>query len=151
MFTQIQTELELLVVAIEKIIDYITALRSSEANPNLYTEYGGRLIGLTEALKEIKKTKINVNEHIIDILKNTTDGNYVAKLGILEDENRVLRDKVYILNEDLKKYNNLKKGKKQNKSLDCLKELSESEIDKKIEDKYLENDEYEIMEIDEEE
>lgn len=123
MFTQITTEMELLTVEIEKIMDNVANARANEYNPNLFNEFGGRLIGLTESLAEIRKTQIHINDHIADIIKNTADGNYVEKLGVIEDENRVLRDKIYLLEKDLQKYDTLRKNKLAGTPPDCLKEL----------------------------
>jgi len=136
LFTQITTEMDLLTVEIEKIMDEIANARANEYNPNLFNEFGGRLIGLTEALAEIRKTQVNINDHIIDILKNTADGNYVEKLGVIEDENIVLRNKIYLLEKDLQKYDTIKKNKLAGTPPDCLKELSHEEITKKIDDAY---------------
>ena len=128
MFSQIQTEIDLLIVAIEKEIEYISLIRTNEHNPNLFAEYGGRTIGLTYALTEIHKTQNKINEHISDILKNTTDGNYIAKLGVLEDENRVLRDKIYLLEQDLKKYIKMQKRNSDSEQHpECFKEYTEDE------------------------
>ena len=136
MFTQITTEMELLTVEIEKIMDNVANARANEYNPNLFNEFGGRLIGLTESLAEIRKTQIHINDRIADIIKNTADGNYVEKLGVIEDENRVLRDKIYLLEKDLQKYDTLRKNKLAGTPPDCLKELSHEEITKKIDDAY---------------
>ena len=128
--------MELLTVEIEKIMDNVANARANEYNPNLFNEFGGRLIGLTESLAEIRKTQIHINDHIADIIKNTADGNYVEKLGVIEDENRVLRDKIYLLEKDLQKYDTLRKNKLAGTPPDCLKELSHEEITKKIDDAY---------------
>ena len=128
--------MDLLTVEIEKIMDEVANARANEYNPNLFNEFGGRLIGLTEALAEIIKTQVNINDHIIDILKNTADGNYVEKLGVIEDENIVLRNKIYLLEKDLQKYDTIKKNKLAGTPPDCLKELSHEEITKKIDDAY---------------
>lgn len=86
MFSQIDTEIQLLEDVIDEEINYITTLRKEATNSNMYIEYQGRIIGLSTALNYVRNTKININKHILEILKNTTDGNYVEKLGILEDE-----------------------------------------------------------------
>lgn len=135
MFSQIKLEMDLLIVNIEKEMDYIARLRQIEHNSNTYIEQGGRLIGLTTALEEVKKSQRNIDNHIDEILKNTTDGNYFEKLGVLEDENAVLRNKNYILSQELKKYNRLKNQKTEN-TPECLKELTEEEIDNIITEAY---------------
>ena len=143
MFTQITTELSLLAVEIEKIMDEVSSARANEYNPNLFNEFGGRLIGLTEALAEIQKTQLIVNDHIADILKNTADGNYVEKLNVINEENIVLRNKIDLLEKDLQKYDTLRKNKLAGTPPDCLKELSHEEITKKIDDAY--NSEVDIL------
>lgn len=152
MFTQIETELDLLIATIEKKIDYIASLRMDAINPNIYAEHGGRLIGLTEAIDEIKNTRAIISSHIVDVLKNTTDGNYISKLDVLEDENRVLRDKIYLLQQDIEKIKEIKAKNLSNTPVNCLRELREDEINQKIEDKYNEDmeDEYFIEEDNEE-
>lgn len=131
MFSQIDTEIQLLEDVIDEEINYITTLRKEATNSNMYIEYQGRIIGLSTALNYVRNTKININKHILEILKNTTDGNYVEKLGILEDENRVLRDKIYLLEQDLSKFDTLdkklKKGKKNNLNT-SLKEFRAFEL-----------------------
>lgn len=148
MFSQIQIEMDKLVINLEKTADYIAGLRQNEYNPNVYAEYGGRLIGITESLSEIRKAQIHINDHIIDILKNTTDGNYVAKLNLLIDENDLLRDKVELLEEDLKKYHTLRKDKE---PAPIMKELSEEEIDKIIDEEIDKDLDIEYFEYDDSE
>lgn len=143
MFTQITTAIDLLKVEIEKELEYISMMRLNEQNPNMFAEYGGRTIGLTWALQEINKTQLDINEHITDILKNTTDGNYIAKMGVLEDENRVLRDKVYLLEQDIKRYKNMSDKNKTHP--ECFKEYSEKEVGDMIQEAY-EKDGYEDFE-----
>lgn len=141
MFTQIQTTIDVLKASIDSELEYISMMRLNEQNPNMFAEYGGRTIGLTWALQEINKTQIQINDHITDILKNTTDGNYIAKLGVLEDENRVLRDKIYLLEQDIKRYKEMQKRNRKNKKHpECFKELTDKEINDKIEEEYSKND-----------
>jgi len=47
-----------------------------------------------------------------------------------------LRDKIYLLEKDLQKYDTLRKNKLAGTPPDCLKELSHEEITKKIDDAY---------------
>lgn len=143
MFTQITTAIDLLKVEIEKELEYISMMRLNEQNPNMFAEYGGRTIGLTWALQEINKTQLDINEHITDILKNTTDGNYIAKMGVLEDENRVLRDKVYLLEQDIKRYKSMSDKNKTHP--ECFEEYSEQEVDDMIQEAY-EKDGHEYFE-----
>lgn len=105
MFTKIQTELDALLLSVQKHQDIVAQLRSDESNPNYYLELGGRLIGLTEAMEEIELSKTLIEGHILDIIKNTTDGNYAEKVSNLEAENDALRERVKLLKDDLKKYN----------------------------------------------
>lgn len=146
MFTQITTSIDLLKVEIEKELEYISMMRLNEQNPNMFAEYGGRTIGLTWALQEINKTQLDINEHITNILKNTTDGNYIAKMGVLKDENRVLRDKVYLLEQDIKRYKSMFDKNKTHP--ECFEEYSEQEVDDMIQEAY-EKDGYENYENEE--
>lgn len=135
MFTQIQTEMDILSADIENEIEYTTQVRKLETNPNVFNEHSGRMIGLTIALQEVKNTKALISDHITEILKNTIDGNYVAKLGILEDENRVLRDKVYMLEKDLAKQS-MFKNKTDNLPENIKEEREKEEQQNKEDDNY---------------
>lgn len=119
MFSQINNEMEELIINIQKHQDIVAQLRLDESNPNSYVELGGRLIGLQEVLDEVELTRLAINDHIINILQNTTDGNYANKVNNLEDENKVLREKIEILKDDLKRYN-LSKVKTISKSAEEL-------------------------------
>lgn len=141
MFTQIQVEMDLLITEIEKVMDIVAEVRANEHNANIYIEYGGRLIGLTEAETKIRQTQTKINAHIANIVKNTTDGNYLMKVDLLEDENAVLQDKINLLQEELAKYTRAKRVNKSNLDIqdDCLRELSSEEIDNKINEAYMDN------------
>lgn len=136
MFTQIQLSICELIADVENLMDKVASYRAGETNPNVFNEFGGRLIAYTEMMSLIRKTQAKIDEHIADILKNTTDGNYMDKLSILEEENDVLHDKVEILQDELKKY------KLSNKNLpaECLQELDEIEMQKRVEEYYLRDD-----------
>lgn len=156
MFTQISTELELLLNNLNDSLDSIIAVKLNETNPNVYMELTGRSLGLTEAIAEVRKTKMHVDEHINEILKNTVDGNYVTKLGILEDENRVLRDKAYILQKDIDKLTDMldTKTDPNNRLNKSVKELTNEEIEQILESsRYKElgydEDEYDDSEFEE--
>lgn len=135
MFTQIQLAIEKLRLNIEEEIDYVATMRQNDNNNPTYIEKTGRIVGLTYALTEVDRISLEINEHIADILKNTTDGNYASKVTNLEDENEILREKIELLEDDLRKYNvSSKKKKKSNKLPSPIEELSENEIDKILTD-----------------
>ena len=69
MFNQISTELEILVENLQEELKYVSALREGEINSNLYIEYGGRAIGISTCIAEVRKTQVEINNHIIEILK----------------------------------------------------------------------------------
>ena len=146
MFTQIQTEMEILIAEVNKVMDYVASMRAVENNPNVYAELGGRLIGHTEILSKIRHTQFQIDEHIKDIIRNTADGNFVDKLDILEEENILLNRKIDLLKDELQKY---KQGRinANNLPAECLKELSEQEIDNKIDEVY-ERDDYDYEYLD---
>ena len=120
MFTVIQDELTNLVNIIEDEVRKTNMVRNDEPNHNAYIENTGRLIGLTLALNEIEKSREIINDHIIYILNNTTDGNFSKKMNLLLDENEILRDKVDMLNEDLDKYSKIQTKEKYRKILNDL-------------------------------
>ena len=112
MFTPITDELELLQSIVTELIVLTQEERIEQTNPVMNIEYTGRVAGLYEAKMQIDETVINVQQHIDYILKNTVDGNYAEKLNILEDENRVLRDKNYFLEQESKRIQEIKDKRK---------------------------------------
>ena len=88
--------------------------QSDITNPNLYNEYSGGIKQLEWVSEHLATMLLNIDSHIEYILKNASDGNYTAKMGILEDENRVLGDKIYLLEQELKVY---KKNEKKEQEL----------------------------------
>lgn len=148
MFTQITVEMDLLATRLEKELDYISNTRASETNPNMFNEDSGRLIGITLAISEVEKTRQEIDKHIAEILKNTTDGNYMAKLELLTNENIILRDKVAILEDELDKFQNLRRGTIPIPA--SMGELSDSEMEQMI-DEEIEKDDYDYSDFEENE
>lgn len=149
MFSQIKVEMEILISTIEKHLDIVDDLRVNEVNPNLFNEYSGRTIGLYQALNEIRTTNDAISEHIKEILQNTTDGNYMEKLNLLEEENCVLQEKIYLLQKDLEQYKsqslkteNMSRILKENLTEEDRKEIEEKAKKRcqEIEDIYIEPD-----------
>jgi len=112
MLTPIKDEMNLLCNVLQMLIATTSAEREDIQNPNLYNEYTGRITSHVEALHEVQLTSVNIDKHIEYILQNTVDGNYAAKLGVLEDENRVLRDKQYLMEKEMDKMKKIKKDRK---------------------------------------
>lgn len=134
MFTPIQEELNELIMVIEGMIDFVAEMRMGENNNPRYIEIGGRLIGLNEALAEVEKTKIYINEHIMDILNNTIDGNFSKKIDVLTEENEVLKEKVSLLQNDLKKFSTQKAYKKRNKEPRRIQEIKDNQEEDKTDE-----------------
>lgn len=112
MFTPVLDEIQLLQSIVTELLALTQEERESQTNPIMTVEYTGRVAGLYEAKMQIDETAINIEQHIDYILKNTLDGKYAEKLNILEDENRVLRDKNYFLEQESKRIQEIKDKRK---------------------------------------
>ena len=104
MFTPIIDELQKFANDLSNLISELTVMRTMQQNSNMVIEYDGRLDQAEEILDMFSEVKINIDKDIELIMKNATDGNYSAKMEVLENEVNTYKDKIYLLEQELKKY-----------------------------------------------
>ena len=129
MFTPIQDEMKLLIKDIQTELNTLIIEREDINNPNLYNEYSGGIKQLNWIKERVEITTLNINNTITNIMKNAADGNYSAKMEILERENQLLRDKIDLfeeqvktINENLNRANKLRVSKKIKSEKDNIEE-----------------------------
>ena len=123
MFEPIQDEMKLLKQDIQTELNTLIIEHEDINNPNMYNEYSGGIKQLNWIKERVEITNLNINNIITNIMKNAADGNYSAKMEILERENKLLRDKIGLfeeqvktINKNLDRANKLRVGKKKPKS-----------------------------------
>lgn len=104
MFTPIIDELQKFANDLSNLISELTIMRTVQTNSNMVIEYDGRIDQAEEILDMFLMTSSNIDKNIEYIMKNATDGNYSAKMGVLEDEVNTYKNKIYLLEQELKKY-----------------------------------------------
>ena len=102
MFTPIQDEMKLLIKDIQTELNTLIIEHEDINNPNMYNEYSGGIKQLNWIKERVEVTTLNINDIITNIMKNAADGNYSAKMEILERENQLLRDKIDLFEEQVK-------------------------------------------------
>lgn len=114
MFTPISNELQSLLqdlILIQGVI--IDEQNETANNPCAYIKYEGMLSQLQQDIERVSERSINIDLLIQDIMKNAMDGNYSAKMQIVEEENILLRKKVDMFELQTKTLaNNLNNGNK---------------------------------------
>ena len=82
-------------------------------NACAYIKYEGMISQVQSDIERAQIAQMNIDLFIEDIMKNAMDGNYSAKMEILERENQLLRDKIDIFEQQAKTIaNNLNNGNK---------------------------------------
>ena len=114
MFTPISNELQSLLqdlILIQGVI--IDEQNETANNPCAYIKYEGMLSQLQQDIERVSMSSMNINMLIEDIMKNAMDGNYSAKMQIVEEENILLRKKLELFETQAKTIaNNLDNGNK---------------------------------------
>ena len=114
MFTPISNEVQSLLqdlILIQGVI--IDEQNETANNACAYIKYEGMLSQLQQDIERVSETCTNVNMLIEDIMKNAMDGNYSAKMQIVEEENILLRKKLELFENQAKTIaNNLDNGNK---------------------------------------
>ena len=114
MFTPISNEVQSLLqdlILIQGVI--IDEQNETANNACAYIKYEGMLSQLQQDIERVSETCTNVNMLIQDIMKNAMDGNYSAKMQIVEEENELLRKKLELFDCQAKTIaNNLDNGNK---------------------------------------
>ena len=114
MFTPIADELQSLLqdlILIQGVI--IDEQNETANNACAYIKYEGMLSQLQQDIERVSMCSMNVDILIQDIMKNAMDGNYSAKMQIVEEENELLRKKLELFDCQAKTIaNNLDNGNK---------------------------------------
>ena len=114
MFTPISNEVQSLLqdlILIQGVI--IDEQNETANNACAYIKYEGMLSQLQQDIERVSGTYTNIDMLIQDIMKNAMDGNYSAKMKIVEEENILLRKKVDMFEKHAKTIaNNLNNGNK---------------------------------------
>ena len=114
MFTPIKDEVQSLLqdlILIQGVI--IDEQNETANNACAYIKYEGMLSQLQQDIERVSECHMNVDMLIQDIMKNAMDGNYSAKMQIVEEENILLRKKLDIYETQTKAIaNNLDNGNK---------------------------------------
>lgn len=134
MFSPITDEINILLQDLILIQGVIIDEQNEVANnPCAFIKYEGMLAQLQQDIERVSETSTNINNHIEYIMANAMDGNYSAKMKLVEDENELLRRKIEILEEKAKTIvNTLDNG---NKIRSKAKSKSKKEI---VEDNIIE-------------
>lgn len=114
MFTPIKDEVQSLLQDLILIQGAIIDEQNETANNACaYIKYEGMLSQLQQDIERVSECSTNINMLIEDIMKNAMDGNYSAKMQIVEEENILLRKKLDIYDSQTKVIaNNLDNGNK---------------------------------------
>ena len=114
MFTPISNEVQSLLqdlILIQGVI--IDEQNETANNACAYIKYEGMLSQLQQDIERVSECSMNVDLLIQDIMKNAMDGNYSAKMQIVEEENILLRKKLELFDCQAKTIaNNLDNGNK---------------------------------------
>lgn len=114
MFTPISNEVQSLLqdlILIQGVI--IDEQNETANNACAYIKYEGMLSQLQQDIERVSECSENIDLLIQDIMKNAMDGNYSAKMQIVEEENVLLRKKLELFDCQAKTIvNNLDNGNK---------------------------------------
>ena len=81
--------------------------RCTNLSPSSFIQNEGKMKGMQETLEEVINTRINIEDKMAEFLKNSSDGMAMAKIGLLEDEIRVLKDRLHIQDVELGRYKDI--------------------------------------------
>ena len=114
MFTPISDELQSLLQDLIMLQGVIIDEQNETANNACaYIKYEGMLSQLQQDIERVSECSMNIDLLIQDIMKNAMDGNYSAKMQIVEEENELLRKKLELFDCQAKTIaNNLDNGNK---------------------------------------
>lgn len=134
MFSPITDEIQILLQDLILMQGVIIDEQNEVANnPCAFIKYEGMLSQLQQDIERVSETSINISNHIEYIMANAMDGNYSAKMKLVEDENEILRRKIEMLEDKAKTImNTLDNG---NKIRSKTKSKSKKEI---VEDNIIE-------------
>lgn len=114
MFTPISDEVKNLLQELILLQGVIVDEQDEVANnPCAFIKYEGMLSQLQQDIERVSECSTNIEMLIQDIMKNAMDGNYSAKMQIVEEENILLRKKLELFENQAKTIaNNLDNGNK---------------------------------------
>ena len=114
MFTPISDEIQSLLQDLIMLQGVIIDEQNETANNACaYIKCEGMLSQLQQDIERVSECSTNIEMLIQDIMKNAMDGNYSAKMQIIEEENILLRKKVDMFELQTKTLaNNLNNGNK---------------------------------------
>ena len=131
MFTPISNELQSLLqdlILIQGVI--IDEQNETANNACAYIKYEGMLSQLQQDIERVSMCSMNIEMLIQDIMKNAMDGNYSAKMQIVEEENILLRKKLELFDcqaktiaNNLDNGNKIRAGKKVKKAVEIEENL----------------------------
>ena len=132
MFTPILDEVNILIQDIRTAQNTMIIEQGDINNPNLYLEYSGGIKQLEFVFERATIASINIDDIIEHIMRNAADGNYSAKMKIVDEENRILREKIDIMQDQIDAItNNL--DKENEVKIEQLKENIETNIEERLE------------------
>lgn len=102
MFSKVKELMTTLIEDVTTNYQEVSALKQTESNPMLYTEYSGRCFGVMEALIKIKDTAIEMDMEINQFLENSVDGQYTYLTALYDEEIQNLQSQIYLLKKQLK-------------------------------------------------
>ena len=103
MFSPIKDEIQILLQDLILLQGVIIDEQNEVANnPCAFIKHEGALAQLQQDIERVSETSINISNHIEYIMANAMDGNYSAKMKLVEDENELLRRKIEMLEEKAK-------------------------------------------------
>ena len=133
LFTTIKDEVTLLINDLNLMQGILIDEQNELANNACaYIKYEGMISQIQSDIERAQIAQMNIDLFLEDIMKNAIDGNYSAKMEILERENQLLRDKIDMFEQQAKTIeNNLNKenkkragkSKKEDKSIEENLEL----------------------------
>lgn len=114
MFTPIKNEIDLLLSDLQENQKALANEQMSIANNSCaFIKYEGMLAQGQHCIDRVVESYLNLDLIIEDIMKNAIDGNYSAKMKIIEEENELLRKKLELFDNQAKTImNNLDNGNK---------------------------------------
>ena len=114
MFTPISNEVQSLLQDLIMLQGVIIDEQNEIANNACaYIKYEGMISQVQSDIERARIAQMNIDLFLEDIMKNAMDGNYSAKMEILERENQLLSDKIDMFEQQAKTItNNMNRGNK---------------------------------------
>jgi len=102
MFTPIVDEMKILLQSLMLNLDDIIEEQNEAGNNTCsFIKYEGMLSQLQQDIERVSATSMNIRNHIENVIKTAMDGNYSAKMKVINDENALLRKRINILEDEI--------------------------------------------------